>query len=223
MCCQINCQKVALIHGDPQKKKKNANQCSRNLAKKQKDASRHNSEPSSKQAGKEILCEIGSNATRFRDGRPGLMFVISLKSTGACFSGPISGGVESHRLAERERVRPKHFWSKSLLSLTPSKQNVASPSPALFVIGNLLLISSKASSAALRQSVATGRGFHAYLSVRVLMVLVIAGVVVLLDEAKILLPLPLQDVLSPLSVGWQVTLRKSHNVREIYCEFFSHT
>lgn len=47
---------------------------------------------------------------------------------------------------------------------------------------------------------------HMYLSVRVLMVLVIAGVVILLDEAKIFLPLPLQDALSPLCVSWEVTL-----------------
>lgn len=46
-----------------------------------------------------------------------------------------------------------------------------------------------------------------YLSVRVLMVLVVAGVVILLDEAKVFLPLPLQDALSPLCISWEVTLR----------------
>lgn len=45
-----------------------------------------------------------------------------------------------------------------------------------------------------------------YLSVRVLVVLVVAGVVILLDEAKVLLPLPLQDALSPLSVSWEIAL-----------------
>ena len=47
-----------------------------------------------------------------------------------------------------------------------------------------------------------------YLSVCVLVVFVIAGVVVLLDEAEIFLPLPLQDAVSPLCVGWQVTLKE---------------
>lgn len=47
---------------------------------------------------------------------------------------------------------------------------------------------------------------HMYLSVRVLMVLVVAGVVILLDEAKIFLPLPLQDTLPSLCVSWEVTL-----------------
>lgn len=46
-----------------------------------------------------------------------------------------------------------------------------------------------------------------YLSVRVLMVLVVAGVVILLDEAKVFLPLPPQDALSPLRISWEVTLR----------------
>lgn len=46
-----------------------------------------------------------------------------------------------------------------------------------------------------------------YLSVRVLMVLIVAGVVILLDEAKVFLPLPLQDALSPLGISWEVTLR----------------
>lgn len=45
-----------------------------------------------------------------------------------------------------------------------------------------------------------------YLSVGVLMVLVIAGVVVLLDEAKVLLTLPLQCALPPLGVGGEVAL-----------------
>lgn len=38
------------------------------------------------------------------------------------------------------------------------------------------------------------------------MVLVVPGVVVLLDEAKVLLPLPLEDAVSPLGVSWEVTL-----------------
>lgn len=41
-----------------------------------------------------------------------------------------------------------------------------------------------------------------YLSVCVLMVFVIAGVIVLLDEAKIFLSLPLQDAVSPFRISW---------------------
>lgn len=48
---------------------------------------------------------------------------------------------------------------------------------------------------------------YIYLSVGVLMVLVVAGVVILLDEAKIFLPLPLQDTLSSLCISWEVTLQ----------------
>lgn len=47
-----------------------------------------------------------------------------------------------------------------------------------------------------------------YLSVRVLMVFVVAGVVVLLDEAEVFLSLPLQDTVSPLCIGGEVTLKK---------------
>lgn len=46
----------------------------------------------------------------------------------------------------------------------------------------------------------------AYLSVRVLVVFVVAGVVVLLDEAEIFLSFPLQDAFPPLRVGGKVTL-----------------
>ena len=46
-----------------------------------------------------------------------------------------------------------------------------------------------------------------YLSVRVLVVFVVAGVVVLLYEAKILLSLPLQGAAPPLCVSREVALR----------------
>lgn len=39
------------------------------------------------------------------------------------------------------------------------------------------------------------------------MVFVIAGVVVLLDEAEVLLSLPLKDAVSSFCVSWEVTLR----------------
>ena len=45
-----------------------------------------------------------------------------------------------------------------------------------------------------------------YLSVGVLVVLVVARVVVLLDEAEVLLPLPLQRALPALCVGGEVAL-----------------
>lgn len=48
-----------------------------------------------------------------------------------------------------------------------------------------------------------------YLSVCVLVMLVIAGVVVLLDEPEVLLPLSLQRAGSALGIGRQVTLRKA--------------
>lgn len=51
--------------------------------------------------------------------------------------------------------------------------------------------------------------FNRYLSVSVLVVLIIAGVIVLLDEAKVLLPLPLQHAVSPLRVGGEITLKKT--------------
>lgn len=69
---------------------------------------------------------------------------------------------------------------------------------------------------------------HVYLSVRVLMVLVVAGVVILLDEAKIFLPLPLQDALSPLCISWEVTLRGGDTWRYLgkqlnpRCNFSAH-
>lgn len=40
------------------------------------------------------------------------------------------------------------------------------------------------------------------------MVLIITGVVVLLNEAKVLLSLPLQYAVSPLRVGGEITLKK---------------
>lgn len=46
-----------------------------------------------------------------------------------------------------------------------------------------------------------------YLSVGVLVMLVVAGVVVLLDETKVFLPLSLQRAGSALGIGRQVTLR----------------
>lgn len=58
----------------------------------------------------------------------------------------------------------------------------------------------------------TGRAMEAsrtkcsYLSVCVLMVFIITRVVVLLNKAKIFLPLPLQRAFSPLCIGWQVPL-----------------
>lgn len=58
-----------------------------------------------------------------------------------------------------------------------------------------------------KQSKRAPRRARLYLSVRVLMVLVVAGVVILLDEAKVFLPLPLQDALSPLRISREVTLR----------------
>lgn len=58
-----------------------------------------------------------------------------------------------------------------------------------------------------KQSKREPRRARLYLSVRVLMVLVVAGVVILLDEAKVFLPLPLQDALSPLRIRREVTLR----------------
>lgn len=50
--------------------------------------------------------------------------------------------------------------------------------------------------------------FYRYLSVGVLVVLIIAGVIVLLDETKVLLPLPLQHTVSPLCIGREITLKK---------------
>lgn len=46
------------------------------------------------------------------------------------------------------------------------------------------------------------------------MVLVVAGVVVLLDEAEVLLPLPLQDAVPPLCVGGEITLNKKGQNRK---------
>lgn len=46
-----------------------------------------------------------------------------------------------------------------------------------------------------------------YLSVGVLVMLVIAGVVVLLDETEVLLPFSLKRAGSALGIGRQVTLR----------------
>lgn len=45
-----------------------------------------------------------------------------------------------------------------------------------------------------------------YLSVGVLVVLLVPGVVVLLDEAKVLLPFPLQGQLPALRVGGEIAL-----------------
>lgn len=53
-----------------------------------------------------------------------------------------------------------------------------------------------------------------YLSVRVLMVFVIAGVVVLLDEAEVLLSLPLKDAVSSFCVSWEVTLRDGEKTKK---------
>lgn len=47
-----------------------------------------------------------------------------------------------------------------------------------------------------------------YLTVGVSVVLVCSGVVILLDEAKILLSLPLEDQLPTFHVSWQVALKK---------------
>lgn len=52
-----------------------------------------------------------------------------------------------------------------------------------------------------------GRVRGQYLSVGVLVVLVVAGVVILLDEAEVFLPLPLERALSPLRVRREVALR----------------
>lgn len=49
-----------------------------------------------------------------------------------------------------------------------------------------------------------------YLSVGVLMVFLIPGIVILLDEAKVLLPLTLQSQLSPLHVCGEITLRQEN-------------
>lgn len=51
-----------------------------------------------------------------------------------------------------------------------------------------------------------------YLSVRVLMVFVIAGVIVLLDKAKVFLSLSLQDTVSPLCISWEVTLTEGERI-----------
>lgn len=51
-----------------------------------------------------------------------------------------------------------------------------------------------------------------YLSVCVLMVFVIAGVIVLLDKAKVFLSLSLQDAVSPLCISWEVTLREGERI-----------
>lgn len=45
-----------------------------------------------------------------------------------------------------------------------------------------------------------------YLPVCILMVLLISGVIILLNEAKILLSLALQGQLPPLHVCWEITL-----------------
>lgn len=55
-----------------------------------------------------------------------------------------------------------------------------------------------------------------YLSVCVLMVFVVARVVVLLDEAEVFLSLPLQDAVSPLCIGREVTLKKEKKITEKY-------
>lgn len=46
------------------------------------------------------------------------------------------------------------------------------------------------------------------LSVCVLMVFVVTGVIVLFNEAKVLLSFPLQNTFPPLCIGWQVTLKR---------------
>ena len=45
-----------------------------------------------------------------------------------------------------------------------------------------------------------------YLSVGILVMFLISRVIILFNEAKILLPLPLQGQLPPLSVCWEITL-----------------
>jgi len=49
-----------------------------------------------------------------------------------------------------------------------------------------------------------------YLSVGVLMVFLVPGIIILLDEAKVLLPLTLQSQLSPLHVCGEITLRQEN-------------
>lgn len=49
-----------------------------------------------------------------------------------------------------------------------------------------------------------------YLSVGVLVVLLVPGVVVLLDEAKVLLPFPLQGQLPALRVGGEIALHRGN-------------
>lgn len=52
-----------------------------------------------------------------------------------------------------------------------------------------------------------------HLSVGVLMVLFIPRVIILLNEAKVLLPLPLQGQLPPLGVRWEIALKTTVPVR----------
>lgn len=60
---------------------------------------------------------------------------------------------------------------------------------------------------------APGGGQTAYLSVGVLVMLLIARVVILLDEAKVLLPLPLQGQLPSLGVCREIALKTTLPVR----------
>lgn len=46
------------------------------------------------------------------------------------------------------------------------------------------------------------------------MVFVVAGVVILLDEAEVLLPLPLQSTFPPLCVGREVALQGAQSVKQ---------
>lgn len=52
-----------------------------------------------------------------------------------------------------------------------------------------------------------------YLSVSILVMLLISGVIILLNEAKVLLPLPLQGQLPPLGVCREIALKTTLSVR----------
>lgn len=92
-------------------------------------------------------------------------------------------------------------WGNALV--TPTEVHLLfRPSPP----GNECVVGGE-KKAAKKQSKREPQRARLYLSVRVLMVLIVAGVVILLDEAKVFLPLPLQDALSPLRISWEVTLR----------------
>lgn len=57
-----------------------------------------------------------------------------------------------------------------------------------------------------------------YLSIRVSMVIVCSGVVILLDKAKIFLPLPLENQIPAFLIGRKVSLRKKAEREEIRWE-----